>query len=202
MTILVGKLEVDRLLHIRETHRGRASFRPGIGLLAGVGYRVTGASSQLRGIVARYLLVAHQTAERKELLAAAKQLASEDSEATFTLLVPATPVGDLLIWEEGETKDVAHARARSASSVLQGHGINVEESKVGDADPVLAVDDEFLAGGRYDAIVVATLPPGISRWIKMDVVSRLQRKRPQLRVIHVVAEEAPADAKAPGRKHT
>ncbi len=57
--------------------------------------------------MAKYLLVAHQTAERQELLDAAKELAAQDGHAKFTLLVPATPVGDLLTWEEGETKEVA-----------------------------------------------------------------------------------------------
>jgi hypothetical protein len=140
--------------------------------------------------VARYLLVAHQTAESGELLDAARQLASDDSHARFTLLVPATPVGDLLTWEEGETKEVARLRAQTAAAELQRNGINLVGVRVGDADPVLAVDDEFLAGRRYDAAVISTLPPGISRWIKMDVVSRLQRKRPRLRILQVVAESA------------
>ncbi len=139
--------------------------------------------------MAGYLLVAHQTAERKELLDAARQLAAEDSRARFTLLVPATPVGDLLTWDEGETKDVAHRRAQSAAAELKRQGIVLMDVKVGDPDPVLAVDDEFLAGSRYDAIVISTFPPGISRWIKMDVVSRLQRKHPRVRVIHVVADD-------------
>ena len=142
--------------------------------------------------MARYLLVAHQTAARKELLEAARGLADEDPGASFTLLVPATPVGDLLIWEEGEAKDLARSRAQSAADAFKRNGIDLEGARVGDADPVLAVDDEFVAGRRYDAVVISTLPPGISRWIKMDVVSRLQRNRPRLRIIHVVAEEAPA----------
>lgn len=138
----------------------------------------------------RYLLVAHQTAERQELLDAAQKLCDVDRHARFTLLVPATPVGDLLTWEEGETKEVARRRARSAAAALQRNGINVVGVRIGDADPVLAVDDEFLEGRRYDAVVISTLPSGLSRWIKMDVVSRLRRKRPRLRVIHVVAEQA------------
>jgi 2Fe-2S iron-sulfur cluster binding domain len=35
--------------------------------------------------------------------------------------------------------------------------------------------------------VVCTLPPGISRWLKLDLVHRAERKF-GLRVIHVVAE--------------
>jgi hypothetical protein len=140
--------------------------------------------------VARFLLVAHQTADRPELLAVARELAARERQSQFTLLVPATPVGDLLTWEEGETKEVARARAESAAAVLRGTGIDVSEVRVGDADPVLAVDDELRAGHRYDAVVVSTLPPGISRWIKMDVISRLQRTHPQVRLIHVFAKEA------------
>jgi hypothetical protein len=143
--------------------------------------------------VANYLLVAHQTADRPELLAAAKELAAQAEHAQFTLLVPATPVGDLLTWEEGETKDVARARAESAARTLRSHGIDVAEVRVGDSDPVLAVGDELLAGRRYDAVVISTLPPGISRWIKMDVISRLRRTHPQMRLIHVFAKE-PSDS--------
>ena len=139
--------------------------------------------------MAEYLLVAHQTAERQELLDAARELAAHDSHATFTLLVPATPVGDLLTWEEGEAKEAAQARARSAAAALQRNGLKVVGVRVGDADPVLAVDDEYTAGRRYNALVISTLPPGLSRWIKMDVVSRLRRQHPRLRLIHVVAKE-------------
>jgi hypothetical protein len=148
--------------------------------------------------MAKYLLVAHQTAQSRELFEAAKGLAAQDPDARFSLLVPATPVGDLLTWEEGETKEVARVRARSAASWLQANGIKVVGVRVGDADPVSAIDDELLAGRRYDTIVISTLPPGVSRWIKMDVVSRLRRKRPRMPVIHVVAEEAARDASTQG----
>jgi hypothetical protein len=140
--------------------------------------------------MAKYLLIAHQTAERQELFDAAKELAAQDSHARFTLLVPATPVGDLMTWEEGETKEVARAQARSAAEALKRQGIDLGGVRVGDADPVLAVDDEYVAGRRYDAIVISSLPPGLSRWIKMDVVSRLRRSHPRARLIHVIAGES------------
>ncbi len=135
----------------------------------------------------RYLLVAHQTAEREELLETALDLAAHDQRATFTVLVPATPIGNLMTWQEGEAKEVARARAKAAAALLQRHGLNVIGVRVGDADPVLAEGGEFLDGRRYDTIVISTLPVGISRWIKMDVVSRLHRAHPRVRVIHVVA---------------
>ncbi len=142
----------------------------------------------------KYLLVAHQTAEQEELLDAARKLSDQDSHAKFTLLVPATPVGALLSWEEGETKEVARRRAKSAVAALQRNGINVVGVRIGDSDPVLAVDDELLAGRRYDAVVISTLPAGLSRWVKMDVVSRLQRQRPRLRLIHVIAQKSEVES--------
>lgn len=139
--------------------------------------------------MAGYLLVAHQTAEGKELVDAARALSAHDPLARFTLLVPATPLGELLTWEEGEAREAACMRAQLAVAALRGSGVDVVGVRIGDADPVLAIDDELLDGRRYDAVVIATLPAVLSRWIKMDVVSRLRRQRPHLNVIQVVAAE-------------
>lgn len=49
-------------------------------------------------------------------------------------------------------------------------------------------------GGEFDAIVISTLPAGVSRRIGMDVVSRLRRRQPSVRLIHVVANEVPTHA--------
>lgn len=107
------------------------------------------------------------------------------------LLVPATPVSSLLVWEEGETIDVARRRAASARAGLEQGGLRVVEARPGDQDPVAAIGDEMHAGRRYAAIIVSTLPAGISRWVRMDVVSRVRRNYPHQPVIHVVAGAAP-----------
>jgi hypothetical protein len=140
--------------------------------------------------MSRYLLVAHQTAESEELLSSARELARRDPGAEFVLLVPATPIGSLLVWEEGETADVASRRAASARARLERGRLRVVEARSGDQDPVAAIGDEIHAGRRYAAIVVSTLPAGISRWVRMDVVSRVERNYPGLAVIHVVAGSA------------
>lgn len=137
--------------------------------------------------MARYLLVAHQTAESEELFGVARRLAHEDPEAEFVLLVPATPVGSLLVWEEGATAEVARRRAASARARLEEHGLRVTEARIGDQDPMAAMADEMHAGRRYAALVVSTLPPGVSRWLGMDLLSRVRRNFPRHRVIHVVA---------------
>lgn len=146
--------------------------------------------------MAKYLLVGHQTAESEELLAAANDLARDDPEAEFVLLVPATPIGKLLVWEEGETVDVARRRALSAKARLERLGLRVEAARTGDQDPTAAIGDEMHAGRQYDAIVISTLPAGVSKWLGMDVLSRVRRNFPRHRVIHVVAAAA-TGAKAP-----
>jgi hypothetical protein len=138
--------------------------------------------------MARYLIVAHQTAESEELLAAARELAREDEGAEFVLLVPATPVGNLLVWEEGATAAVAARRAASARVRMEAQGLRVTDARTGDSDPMAAIADELHAGHRYDMLVVSTLPAGVSRWLRMDLLSRVRRNFPGHRVVHVEAE--------------
>ncbi len=58
--------------------------------------------------MAQYLMVAHQTAGSPAMVSKARQLAVEDPNAEFVLLVPATPIPHLLTWVEGESREVAH----------------------------------------------------------------------------------------------
>ena len=142
-----------------------------------------------------YLLVAHQTAESDELLAAAQDLRRDDPAAQFVMLVPATPVGHLLAWEEGETRELARRAADSARAKLQKGGLDVVDAVVGDPDPVQAIGDHFREGRRrYGAIVLSTLPQGVSRWLRMDVPSRVRRHYPALHVIHVESQLPPGAA--------
>ncbi|HYW23503.1 MAG TPA: hypothetical protein VE953_05025 [Terriglobales bacterium] len=152
--------------------------------------------------MARYLLVAHQTAQSAELRAAAAGLAQQDPAAEFVLIVPATPVVNLLVWERGETHDVALRHADAARERLEADGLRVVDARPADQDPVAAIEDELHAGGRFAAIVVSTLPAGRSRWLRMDVISRVRRSCPRHRVIHVAVAKAPAGVSAPARELT
>ena len=51
----------------------------------------------------RYLLVAHQTASSKEVIQAVKGIVDQSPDAEFVLLVPETPLEDLLDWQEGDS---------------------------------------------------------------------------------------------------
>jgi hypothetical protein len=141
--------------------------------------------------MARYLVVAHQTAECGELLEHLHRRSADDPDAEFVLLVPATPVDHLLVWEEGETEEVAARRAQHAAATMRDAGIRVSQCRVGDQSPVIAVQDELRRDRRYAGIILSTFRPGISRWIGLDVVSRL-RSQVQRPVTHVTAERIPA----------
>jgi hypothetical protein len=140
--------------------------------------------------MARYLIVAHQTAESEELRAAARALADREPEAEFSLLVPATPVSSLLLWEEGEATQVAEGRAASAQEQLLADGVRVVEARVGDGEPYNAVADELRRRPDYEGILVGTLPPGVSRWLRIDLISRLRRLAPGREILHVIVTEA------------
>jgi hypothetical protein len=138
--------------------------------------------------MARYLIVAHQTAGSPELLERVKALAAADPEASFTLLVPATPTGHLLHnWEEGEAKQLARRRAEEAARRLTEAGIRVTAARIGSHSPLEAVGDELQAHPGYDRIVLSTFPPGVSRWLKGNLPAILER-RFRLPVDHVTSQ--------------
>lgn len=135
--------------------------------------------------MSRYLIVTHQTALSLELQRRVSVLVAEDAAAEFAVLVPDAP-GSSHTWE-GETVDMARHRAEAAKTLLEETAqARVFRTAVGAPDPLQAITDELLAHPGYDALVICTLPPGISRWLKFDLVHRAERKF-GLRVIHVVA---------------
>jgi hypothetical protein len=141
--------------------------------------------------MSKYLVVTHQTALSPDLKSKVKALVAEDPAAEFAVLVPEAP-GLPLTWE-GETVDVARQRAEAAKTLLEETaGARVFRTAVGAPEPLQAITDELLMHPGYDVLVICTLPPGVSRWLKLDLVHRAERKF-GLRVIHVVAEAlAPA----------
>jgi len=142
--------------------------------------------------MSRYLVVTHQTALSPDLQRKVRTLVAEDPAAEFAVLVPEAP-GVPTTWE-GETVDVAGQRAEAAKTLLEETArARVVRTAVGAPDPLQAITDELLARPGYDALLICTLPPGISRWLKLDLVHRAERKF-GLRVIHVVAE-APASVR-------
>ncbi len=136
--------------------------------------------------MSRYLVVTHQTALSPDLQRKVSALVAEDPTAEFAVLVPEAP-GSPITWE-GETVDVARQRAEAAKATLEETaGARVFRTAVGAPEPLQAITDELQMHPGYDTLVICTLPPGVSRWLKLDLVHRAERKF-GLRVIHVVAE--------------
>lgn len=135
--------------------------------------------------MAQYLVVAHRTAKSPELATKLRGIREKDPEARFVLLVPALPPPGW-VYEENEVRKKAEEEAQAAKEALKAQGIPIAEAKAGDISPLLAIEEELLARpGAYQAIVLATLPPGLSRWLRLDV--HTQAERFGLPVIHVMA---------------
>lgn len=141
-----------------------------------------------------YLIVAYQTAGGAPLRDAINELIRQEPEVEFMLLVPATRTQHLFTWTEGESMAIARKRAEIAAGRLREAGIRLTDVRVGDPDPFLAVSNEISNSPDYDTIIVSTFPPGVSRWLRLDLPTRLEKKF-GIPVIHVVVppEEAPAD---------
>lgn len=58
--------------------------------------------------------------------------------------------------------------------------------EVGDGRPLQAIDD-VLARDTFDAIVLSTLPPRLSKWLRLDLVHRV-RTSFGLPVHHVISQ--------------
>ena len=134
----------------------------------------------------RYLVVANQTVVSRELRAhIAGRLRGEDCR--FHVIVPATPVPQNGIWTHGRACADARERLDEALKHLADLGADAS-GEVGDASPLAAIAD-CLRTGRYDEIILATLPAGRSAWLRQDLPSRVAR-RFRLPVAHVLAGPA------------
>jgi hypothetical protein len=130
------------------------------------------------------LVVAHQTAATAPLLDAVKDRA-ERGPARFHLVVPRRPhglarVADPEEYGEEEARRVL-ADALPKLSAVAGHEVT---GAVGDAEPLMAIQDAVNLGD-YDEIIISTLPLGVSKWLKLDLVSKARGLG--LPVTHVLA---------------
>ncbi len=141
----------------------------------------------------RYLVTAHQTATSQPLVDALRSLARLEPTAEFVLLVPATHAEHLLTWTEGESREIARRDADAACDLLNATGVHVTAAHVGDPSPLQAMDDELRDDPAYDALIISTLPPGKSHWLRMDVCKQAERRFGK-RVISVMADSNPASA--------
>jgi hypothetical protein len=122
-----------------------------------------------------YLIVANQTLTSASLRDAINARLADGPVRTH-VVVPLSPVGGRLTWDEQESRAVAQARLDEVLGRLREMGAEAD-GEVGDRDPVMAVRDA-LRGREVDEVIVSTLPKGLSRWLGEDVPSRLRDSVP------------------------
>jgi hypothetical protein len=134
---------------------------------------------------ANVLVVAHQTAATPRLLEAVRERARR-SPATFHLVVPRMPHGmhKVVDPQDAGADEAQHVLDEALPKLSEAAGSEVTGS-LGDSEPLMAIHDEINLKG-YDEIIISTLPLGISRWLKLDLVSKTRALG--LPVTHVQAE--------------
>ena len=111
------------------------------------------------------LIVAHRTAATPPLLEQVRARAAEGA-CRFTLLVPRP------LWDP-DTEESAITLELAIPLLEEAAGGRVE-GLVGDSDPFHAVSGA-LESGRYDEVIISTLPARVSHWLHIDLPARVQR---------------------------
>ncbi len=133
---------------------------------------------------AHVLVVAHQTAATPRLLDAVRERAQR-GPATFHLVVPRQPHGmHKLVDPQDAGSDEAQSVLDAALPKLSAAAGDRITGSLGDSEPLMAIHDAINLGS-YDEIIVSTLPLGVSRWLKLDLVSKTRALG--LPVMHVQA---------------
>src|SRR3954468_22658695 len=114
---------------------------------------------------ARVLVIANQTADAPELLAAL-QARQEKGPMVPTLLIPATRNGFAGREEAGKRLEAVLTHWREAGLSAQG--------VVGDPDPAVAVHETW-DPRAFDEVIVSTLPGATSKWLQADPPPRVRQ---------------------------
>jgi hypothetical protein len=132
------------------------------------------------------LVVAHQTAASSALLEAVHERAQQ-GPVRFHMVVPRQPHGMHKVVDPTEAgEDEANTVLDDALPKLSEAAGQQVTGSVGDPEPLMAIHDAVNLGD-YDEIIISTLPLGISRWLKLELVSKT--KAMGLPVTHVTAKE-------------
>lgn len=166
--------------------------------------------------VTRWLIVANQTLGTGELVAEIDRL-NQLGPCEFHLVVPAThsksyararrlsmlgadpvtgiPSEQLPASEEflgPDVEGIAAARRRLEAQLARIDAASYAATgELGDPDPVRAIQT-VLARSSFDGIILSTLPAGLSRWLKGDLVRRVERET-GVPVTHIPGAAPPDD---------
>ncbi|MGN6372786.1 MAG: hypothetical protein ACTHM1_07320 [Solirubrobacteraceae bacterium] len=124
-------------------------------------------------VLTRVLIVEHHTPITQPLLDAVHERASQ-GRCAFTLLIP-NPAHGLhkVVDPQDQSANPASAEIeRELPALRQAASGMPVDGMVGDADPVAAVEDAINLRG-FDEIIVSAPSPRVSRWLKLDLPSKI-----------------------------
>jgi hypothetical protein len=120
----------------------------------------------------RVLIVAHKTAATPALIEAVRERASR-GPCRFTLLVPRPAHGlHRVVDPEDQVDDEGRRTLDQALPLLSDAAGSEVEGLLGDPAPLTAVEDAINLHG-FDEVIVSTLPARVSRWLKLDLPSKI-----------------------------
>ncbi|MCP3987793.1 MAG: dodecin domain-containing protein [Actinomycetia bacterium] len=147
-------------------------------------------------VVRRYLIVANETlaGDRIPVLVSAHM---GEGPSEFHILVPATrsretrrltavagdplsgyAVVDTVGLEEAIARDRAAAQERLDTFILRLADLGADfTSEIGGPDPFYSIA-QVMERASFDEIIISTLPSSVSRWLRIDLPSRVKRAYP------------------------
>ena len=133
------------------------------------------------------LVVAHQTAATPALLEAVRERA-RSGPSRFHLVVPRRRRSGEKVANPQEigAQEAREVLRKALPQLSEAAGSEVT-GDIGDLEPAIAIKDA-LDRGHYDEIIVSTLPLGLSRWLKHDLVS--EARSFGLPVHHVLGKDS------------
>ncbi len=152
--------------------------------------------------MAKYLVVANQTLGGAPLVQRIAELteAAGPGAAAVHVVVPVTRTDGTRQWDtpsidrylpepEMLARTMAQARLQHELARLRRAGVEAD-GEVAPHDPVEKVA-ALAAQQGYDAVLVSTLPSNLSRWLRIDLPSRLARAV-DVRVEHIEGSAGPS----------
>jgi hypothetical protein len=146
----------------------------------------------------RYLVVANQTLAGVHLVDQVRQRLRA-GPCSFYIVVPATPPRGGWTFDEEKARSIARIRLQTALGRFRALGADAG-GEIGDERPLDAIRDA-MRERAFDAVMLSTLPPGRSRWLRADLPRRI-RAEFGVPVYHVIGTADPGDVRSARRPET